>query len=162
MIESSGSFFLSRQTNVKLRFEIAGRTCRTRFARTGFVHRQRTTHVFLAMQRINRCLCFRIIGHLNKTKTLAAASLAVRDSSCAVNFAKLFEELSENSIVNAIAQISHIQILCHLNILQRNGVSHFVNTFRTRFRKERPEPLKGKMGSTPKYIRISTPICNLN
>src|SRR5690606_10935468 len=68
----------------------------TRRRRASFVHRHRTAAVNGAVQLVDRCLGFRVAGHLDEPEPLAAAGLAIGDQLRGLDAAErreLFDEI---------------------------------------------------------------------
>ena len=70
--------------------------------------------VLFAVEGIDGSLRFRVIGHFNKAEALAALSVAIDDDMRAENRSILCEQRVQFIILDAEAQVSNIQILCHL------------------------------------------------
>jgi hypothetical protein len=92
----------------------------TLFARTCFVDGESAATVLVTVERLYGGIGLGIVGHFDKAKTLAAARVAIVDDLCRNNLPVSSEKLLKLRAINAVAQIPHIQLLTHWNLLE-NG-----------------------------------------
>ena len=89
-------------------------TATTFCTRAGDVDREGATVVVLTVQRFDRCIRFSVVGHLDETKALAAAGVAIIDDLGTVDLSKLREQFLKPRIVNRVREISDVEFLAHI------------------------------------------------
>jgi hypothetical protein len=72
--------------------------------------------VLLAIKAGDRRVGFAVIGHFDKAKTLAPAGVTIVDDLRRQHLPVLGKELFQFRAVHLVAQISHIQLLSHLDV----------------------------------------------
>src|SRR5205085_10765812 len=87
------------------------------FARLGFVDGQRAAVVVLAVERRDGRLSLLIGAHFHETESLAASGHAVADDFSALHGSVRAKQLLEFGAINVVAQIPHIQLLAHDDLL---------------------------------------------
>jgi hypothetical protein len=92
----------------------------TLFARTSLIDGESAATVLVTVERLNGGLGFGVVRHFDKAKTLAAARVAIVDDLCRNNLPVSSEKLLKLRAINAVAQIPHVQLLTHWNLLN-NG-----------------------------------------
>ena len=85
----------------------------TFFTGLGFIDRQGTAAMFLAVEGGDRGLSLGIAAHLDKAETLGAAAVTIHDDLRAGDRAVRPEQLFESCTVNIVAQITDIQFFTH-------------------------------------------------
>src|SRR5262249_40821306 len=75
-------------------------TAASRFHRTGFIDRQRTTFMLGSVQFGNGFLCLGIRGHLDKAETLATTGVPIGNDFRRFDRAECCKHFREGSVVN--------------------------------------------------------------
>jgi len=85
----------------------------TLLARPRFIDRQIPPFEFLTIQFFNRMIRFRIVLHLDETKTARPARLPIHDHLGTGHLAKLFEEIVQIVLIGIPHQIANVNVLRH-------------------------------------------------
>src|SRR5207237_4676273 len=83
------------------------------FARAGFIDGKGSSAMLLAVEGVDGVLRFVVVGHLDKSESLAASGFAIVDDLRRNDLTILTEKLFQLRAVHAVAQVADIQLLTH-------------------------------------------------